>query len=104
MTTNKLTNIWIIAMAILLIWFGVLIRADNAKANDDDSKQIAELEYQMNELRKQKDSCFNSLTYEESISAFQWFTKPCVSRDEEIMRLREKADSLKAKSYEVGLK
>ena len=102
--TKKLTNISIIAMAILIIWFGVLIRADNANANDDDSKQIADLEYQMNELRKQKDACFNSLTYQESIDAYNWFTKPCVSRDEEIMRLREKADWLKAKSYEVGLK
>lgn len=103
MTTNKLTNIGIIAMAILVIWFWVLIRADSAKANDADSKEIANLDYQINELRKQKETCFNDLSYEESISAFQWLTKPCVSRDEEIMRLREKADSLKAKSYEVGL-
>jgi len=90
-------------MALLIICFGLIVRADKANANDDDSKQIADLEYQMNELRKQKDSCFNSLTYQESIDAYKWFTKPCVSRDEEIMRLREKADSLKAKSYEVGL-
>lgn len=102
--TKKIINILIIAMAILLIWFIILIAFDNkVQADDSDSKQIAEYEYQMNELRKQKDACFDNLTYEESKQAFQWFTKPCVSRDEEIMRLREKADALKAKSYEVGL-
>ena len=100
---KKLQNISIIAMAILLIWFGVLIRTDNAKANDTDSKQIADYEYQMNELRKQKEACFNDLTYLESIEAFQWLSQPCVSWDEEIMRIREKTDQLKAKTYDLGL-
>ena len=100
---KKLQNILIVAIAIVTIWFGVLVRTDNVKANDADSKQIADYEYQMNELRKQKAECFDNLTYVESIDAYNWVTQPCVSRDEQIMMVREKADKLKAKSYEVGL-
>lgn len=100
---KKLINIMIIAMAVLVILFLILLFNDVAGANDEDSKQIAEYEYQMNELRKQKDECFDNLTYQESIDAYNGITKPCVSWDEEIMRIREKADQLKAKSYEVGL-
>ena len=69
--------------------------------NDDDSKQIADYEYQMNELRKQKEKCYDDLNYEESISARDGFTKPCVQWDEQIMAIREKADALKAKSYDA---
>ena len=99
--TKKIQNIAIIAICVLGLW--LLLTAITWVKADSDSKEIADLEYKMNELRKQKEECFNSLTYEESIQSYNWFTKPCVSRDEEIMRLREKADWLKAKSYEVGL-
>lgn len=101
--TKKLTTISIIAMAILLILFGVLIVCDNARADDADSKKIADYEYQMNELRKQKEKCFDDLTWRETQEYFSWFTKPCVERDEQIMEIRAKADELKAKSYDAGL-
>lgn len=101
-TSKKIQNISIIAMAIFVFWFIVLLVADNAMAKneDSDSKQIANYEYQINELRKQKEQCYNDLTYEESKQAYEWFTKPCVQWDEEIMIIRAKADELKAKSYE----
>ena len=101
---QKTTKISIIAMAIITVLFGVLIVLDCVKASDDaDSKQIAELSYQMNELRKQKEKCYDDLTWEESKQAMEWFTKPCVQWDEQIMALREQADNLKAKSYDMGL-
>lgn len=101
-TSKKIQNISIIALAIFVLSFIVLLITDNAvaKNEDTDSKQIAEYEYQMNELRKQKEQCYNDLTYEESTQAYEWFTKPCVQWDEEIMVIRAKADELKAKSYE----
>jgi formylmethanofuran dehydrogenase subunit E-like metal-binding protein len=51
----------------------VLLVADNAMAKneDNDSKQIANYEYQINELRKQKEQCYNDLTYEESKQAYE---------------------------------
>ena len=101
---QRLTKISIIAMAILVVLFGVLITLDCVKADDADSKKIADYEYQMNELRKQKEKCFDDLTWKETQEYLSWFTKPCVSWDEEIMRLREKADELKAKSYDGGLR
>ena len=101
--TKKLTTISIIAMAILLILFGVIIVCDNAKADDADSKKIADYEYQMNELRKQKEKCYDNLSYDDSIKARDGFIKPCVEWDEQIMEIRAKADELKAKSYDVGL-
>lgn len=101
--TKKLQNILIIAVAIILILFGVLIFCDTAVADDADSKKIADLEYQMNELRKQKEKCFDDLTWKETQEYLSWFTKPCVSWDEKIMELRAEADELKAKSYDVGL-
>lgn len=101
---TKSTKILILIMVIILIIFGILLTVDNVKADDTDSKQIAQYEYQINELRKQKELCYDNLTYDESISARDGFTKPCVQWDEEIMALREKADNLKAKSYDkVGL-
>lgn len=99
---TKQLKISIIAVVLLLIWFIALVIADSNKS-DWDSKQIAEYEYQMNELRKQKEQCYDNLNYEESKQSALWFTKPCVQRDEKIMEIREKADKLKAKSYEVGL-
>ena len=104
-TSKKIQNIAIIVMAVVVMWFIALLITDNAKASDDaDSKEIADLSYQMNELRKQKEKCFDDLTYEESRQSFEWFTKPCVQWDEEIMALREQADKLKAKSYDsLGL-
>ena len=97
---TKQLKLSIIVTAILLWVFGLCIYASSTKADDSDSKQIADYEYQMNELRKQKEQCFNDLTYEDSIKARDGFIKPCVQFDEEIMSLREKADALKAKWYE----
>lgn len=101
---KKRKLISIIVIAILLVLFITFIVAAKVLADNDDtdSRQIAEYEYQINELRKQKEVCFDNLSYEESKSAFQWFTKPCIEWDEQIMELREKADALKDKSY-MGL-
>jgi hypothetical protein len=101
---TKTTKLTIISLVILAIWFIAVWLVTNNKS-DSDSRQIADLEYQMNELRKAKEQCFDDLNYYESEQARLWFTQPCVQYDEEIMQLREKADSLKAKSYEkpVGL-
>ena len=102
---DRTTKILIIIMSIILIIFGVLIAVDNkVVADDSDSKQIADYEYQINELRKQKEACFNELSYEESKQAYEGFSKPCVQFDEQIMSLREKSNQLKAKSYDwLGL-
>lgn len=97
---TKQTKLAIIATSILLVLFGVCIYASQTKANDSDSKEIANLEYRMNELRKQKEKCYDDLSYEDSWKARDGFIKPCVQWDEEIMSLREKADALKAKWYE----
>ena len=99
---TKQLKLTIISLVILAIWFIAVWLATNNKS-DSDSRQIADLEYQMNELRKAKEQCYNSLTYSESIQSYNWFTQPCVQYDEQIMQLREKADNLKAKSYELGL-
>ncbi len=94
----------IIVVAILLILFAMFVIGTNVAADyDTDSKQIADYEYQINELRKEKEKCFDDLSYEETKSYLNWFTKPCVNWDEQIMELRAKADELKAKSYDVGL-
>lgn len=102
---TKSTKILIIIMSIILIIFGVLLATSgNVCADDTDSKQIAEYEYQINELRKQKETCFNGLTLQETKDAMNWFTKPCIQFDEEIMSLRDKSNELKAKSYDwLGL-
>ena len=101
---KKRKLISIIVIAVLLILFISFMVASNVLAENDDtdSKQIADYEYQINELRKQKEACFDNLNYEESKAAVQWFTKPCIEWDEQIMELREKADTLKDKSY-MGL-
>ena len=44
-----------------------------------------------------------ALTYSESIDAYNLITKPCSEFDEQILALREQADLLKSKDYEVGL-
>ena len=91
-------------MTVILIIFGVLLAVDATPNKDDaDSKQIAELSYQINELRKQKEACFDNLTYEESKNSMAGFIKPCIQWDEQIMSLRDKENALKAKSYEGGL-
>lgn len=101
---TKSTKILIIIMSIILIIFGVLLAVDIKPNKDDsDSKKIAELSYQINELRKQKEACFDALTYEESKSSMAGFTKPCGQWDEQIMILREQENELKSKSYEGGL-
>lgn len=101
---KKRKLISIIVIALLLIAFISLVIATKVMANNDDtdSRQIAEYEYQINELRKSKEQCYNDLSYEDSIKARDWFIKPCVQWDEEIMAIREKADALKDKSY-MGL-
>ena len=100
---TKQTKLSIIATTILLGLFWLFIYANQTKADDSDSRKIWDLEYQMNELRKQKEACFNALTYSESIDAYNLITKPCSEFDEQIMALREQADLLKSKDYEVGL-
>lgn len=100
---TKQIKLTLIVSVLLLGIFWLCLYASANKIDDSDSKQIADLEYRMNELRKQKEQCFNNLTFEETKDYLNWFTKPCIQFDEEIMSLREKADSLKAKSYEVGL-
>ena len=99
---KKRKLIYIITIAIIVAVFVALLIASSVKAqsNDADSKQIAEYEYQINELRKSKEQCYNDLSYEDSIKARDWFIKPCVQWDEEIMAIREKADALKSKWYE----
>lgn len=102
---TKSTKILIIVMSIILIIFGVLLfTSGNVCADDSDSKQIAEYEYQINELRKQKETCFDGLTLQETRDYWNWLTKPCVQFDEQIMWLREKSNELKSKSYDwMGL-
>lgn len=100
---TKQTKLIIIILIILLGIFWLLVYANQTKADDSDSRKIWDLEYQMNELRKQKEACFNNLSYSESIDAYNLVTKPCVEFDEQIMALREQADLLKSKDYEVGL-
>lgn len=93
-----------IIVTVLLLWvFGLCIYASQTKTDDSDSKRIAEYEYQMNELRKQKEQCYDNLTRKETQEYLSWFTKPCVEWDEVIMEMRAKADELKAKSYDMGL-
>lgn len=100
---RKLTLITVILL--IVIWFVLILvgiaYSDNKQ--DTDSKQIAEYEYQMNELRKQKEQCYDNLTRKETQEYLSWFTKPCVEWDEVIMEMRAKADELKAKSYDMGL-
>lgn len=107
-TSKKIENFAIVFIALALIWFITLLICNMcaAKTSDDaDSKQIADYEYQMNELRKQKEKCYDDLTWQETQDYLNWFTKPCVQYDEQIMELREKADNLKSKSYDkLGLK
>lgn len=98
---RKNTAITVI-VSILIVSFIILVISTSITVADTDSKQIADYEYQMNELRKAKEQCFDDLTRAETQDYLNWFTKPCVQYDEEIMELREKADSLKAKSYELG--
>ncbi len=100
---TKQTKLAIIITAILLGIFGLCLYATATKVDDSDSKQIAEYEYQMNELRKAKEKCFDDLTRKETQEYLSWFTKPCIQYDEQIMELRENADHLNAKSYEVCL-
>lgn len=97
---TKQTKLAIIVTVLLLGIFWLCLYVSATRIDDKDSKQIANYEYQMNELRKQKEKCFDDLTYKESQDSINWLTKPCVQYDEEIMSLREKADVLKAKSYE----
>lgn len=97
---TKQLKLSIIVTALLLGIFWLCLYVSATRIDDKDSKQIADYEYQMNELRKQKEQCFNDLSYEDSIKARDGFIKPCVQFDEEIMSLREKADALKAKWYE----
>lgn len=99
---TKQLKLTLISLVILAIWFIAVWLATNNKS-DSDSRQIADLEYQMNELRKTKEKCFDDLTRKETQEYLSWFTQPCVQYDEQIMALREKADNLKTKSYEVGL-
>lgn len=100
---TKQTKLWLICTAILVIVSGTFLIAADIKADDKDSKEIANLSYQINELRKSKEKCFDDLTWQETMEYLSGYTKPCVQWDEEIMALRERADQLKAKSYEVGL-
>ncbi len=59
----------IIVVAILLILFAMFVIGTNVAADyDTDSKQIADYEYQINELRKEKEKCFDDLSYEETKS------------------------------------
>ena len=97
---TKQLKLSIIVTALLLGIFWLCLYVSATRIDDKDSKQIADYEYQMNELRKQKEKCFNDLSYEDSIKTRDGFIKPCVQFDEEIMSLREKADALKAKWYE----
>ena len=101
---NMKNKIITIVICIIVSIFIALLIVTNVTAQwlDTDSKQIADLEYQMNELRKAKEQCYNNLTYDESIQVYNWFTQPCVERDEQIMELREIADNLKSKTYEKG--
>ena len=100
---RKLISIIVIAILLILFVSFIVAASVSAENDDTDSRQIADYEYQINELRKQKEVCFDNLNYEESKQAIQWFTKPCIEWDEQIMELREKADALKDKSY-MGLK
>ncbi|MBO7443808.1 MAG: hypothetical protein J6T10_02125 [Methanobrevibacter sp.] len=70
---KKRKLISIIVIALLLIAFISLVIATKVMANNDDtdSRQIADYEYQINELRKQKEVCFDNLNYEESKAAIQ---------------------------------
>ena len=100
---TKQTKLAIIVTVLLLGIFWLCLYVSATRIDDKDSKQIANYEYQMNELRKQKEKCFDDLTRKETQEYLSWFTKPCVEWDEQIMEIRAKADELKAKSYDGGL-
>ena len=99
---RKLSIVLTIIVVLLLILIVALLFAPRVTATD--SEELANLTYQINELRKSKEKCYDDLTYQQSIQVYELKDKFCFERDEKIMLLREQADKLSSKWYEmVGL-
>jgi len=82
-----------ILIAFIVIWVWVLLITNNTKA-DEDSRKISTLHYELNEVMKQKESCYNSLSYKESVENFMGKAVLCSEYDEQIKNLEAEIEQL----------
>lgn len=82
-----------ILIAIIVIWVWLLLISSKTKA-DEDSRKISELHYELNEIMKQKEKCYDNLSYKESVQIFEWKSVLCSEYDEQIMNLQSEIEQM----------
>lgn len=94
MNKNKLIKITWAIILVLIVVIAICTRG-TASAINPNSKKIAELSYNINELESHKNICLDNLPYRESIDNANWVHTYCNMYDELIMAYQEELDKLK---------
>ena len=99
MNKNKLIKITWAIILVLIVVIAICTRG-TASAINPNSKKIAELSYNINELESHKNICLDNLPYRESIDNANWVHTYCNMYDELIMAYQEELDKLKERRPE----
>lgn len=99
MNKNKLIKITWAIILVLIVVIAICTRG-TASAINPNSKKIAELSYNINELESHKNLCLDNLPYRESIDNANWVHTYCNMYDELIMAYQEELDKLKERRPE----
>lgn len=99
MNKNKLIKITWAIILVLIVVIAICTRG-TASAINPNSKKIAELSYNINELESHKNLCLDNLPYRESIENANWVHTYCNMYDELIMAYQEELDKLKERRPE----
>ena len=94
MTKNNIIKIIWAVILVLVIVIAICTRG-TASAINPNSKKIAELSYNINELESHKNICLDNLPYRESIENENGIHTYCNMYDELIMAYQEELDKLK---------
>lgn len=94
MNKNKLIKITWAIILVLIVVIAICTRG-TASAINPNSKKIAELSYNINELESHKNICLDNLPYRESIDNANWVHTYCNMYDELIMAYQEELEKLK---------
>lgn len=99
MNKNKLIKITWAIILVLIVVIAICTRG-TVSAINPNSKKIAELSYNINELESHKNICLDNLPYRESIDNANWVHTYCNMYDDLIMAYQEELDKLKERRPE----
>lgn len=91
---SNLTKLVYIMIILGILIIGISLGKDNSI--NPNSKKIAELSYELNELETHKMICLDNLSYKESVDHMNWIHSHCIAYDERMMAVSEEIERLKS--------